>query len=116
MWWWSAAKIRPPRPRWILFRGGAHVTLVHRGAEVGKSLKYWVKPDIENRIRAGEIKAMFQRGSDAHRAAAGVGANEFGPEKAIPAEQVFPMTGYHPDFGFLQQQGIRLDRVTKRRK
>ena len=39
-----------------LFRGGASVTLVHRGAELGKSLKYWVKPDIENRIRAGEIK------------------------------------------------------------
>ena len=40
-----------------LFRGGANVTLVHRGATVGKSLKYWVKPDIENRISAGEIRA-----------------------------------------------------------
>src|SRR6202166_5422648 len=42
-----------------LFRGGARVTLIHRGAEMGKSLKYWVKPDIENRIRAGEIRALF---------------------------------------------------------
>ena len=42
-----------------LFRGGAHVTLVHRDAALGKSLKYWVKPDIENRIRAGEIAALF---------------------------------------------------------
>jgi len=40
-----------------LFRAGAHVTLVHRGSEMGKSLKYWVKPDIENRIRAGEVRA-----------------------------------------------------------
>ncbi|HEV2206038.1 MAG TPA: NAD(P)-binding domain-containing protein, partial [Candidatus Acidoferrales bacterium] len=42
-----------------LFRGGARVTLVHRGSTVGEKLKYWVKPDIENRIRAGEIKALF---------------------------------------------------------
>src|SRR5579871_2839672 len=42
-----------------LFRGGAKVTLIHRGAELGKSLKFWVKPDIENRIAAGEVKAMF---------------------------------------------------------
>lgn len=42
-----------------LFRAGARVTLVHRGSTVGEKLKYWVKPDIENRIRAGEIKALF---------------------------------------------------------
>jgi thioredoxin reductase (NADPH) len=96
-----------------LFRGGARVTLIHRGAEMGKSLKYWVKPDIENRIRAGEIRALFstrvmriepgrvlvQNGSD---------------EKAVPAMHVFALTGYHPDFEFLEQQGIRLDPVTNR--
>jgi thioredoxin reductase (NADPH) len=42
-----------------LFRGGARVTLVHRGAAVSDRIKYWVKPDIENRIQAGEIKAEF---------------------------------------------------------
>ena len=42
-----------------LFRAGAKVTLIHRDAALGKSLKFWVKPDIENRISAGEIKAMF---------------------------------------------------------
>ena len=56
-----------------LFRGGARVTLVHRDAEMGKSLKYWVKPDIENRIRAGEIQAMFSSRRHAHRAGAGLG-------------------------------------------
>jgi len=98
-----------------LFRGGAHVTLVHRGGEVGKSLKYWVKPDIENRIRAGEIKAMFHTRVtriEAHQ----VWVQNSGPEKAIPAEQVFLMTGYHPDFSFLEQQGIKLDTVTMRPK
>jgi thioredoxin reductase (NADPH) len=106
-----------------LFRGGAHVTLVHRGAEVGKSLKYWVKPDIENRIRAGEIKAMFNTcvtRIEPHRVwVRNSGADEGpdrGAERSIPAEQVFLMTGYHPDFSFLEQQGIELDPVTKRPK
>jgi thioredoxin reductase (NADPH) len=105
-----------------LFRAGARVTLVHRGAEVGQKLKYWVKPDIENRIRAGEITALFN-----HR------VTRFGPgrvylercdgaggdghtqeQKVLPAVQVFALTGYHPDFTFLTNQGIRLDPVTMR--
>ncbi|MGH9734280.1 MAG: NAD(P)-binding domain-containing protein [Candidatus Acidiferrales bacterium] len=204
-----------------LFRAGAHVTLVHRGSAVGEKLKYWVKPDIENRIRAGEIKALFnhcvtrfepgrvyvvpvtttganadlaQRGeasqadvqsrtgvssqSDADEFRRGgseparrggtrpgeqVEAGTFRPpkeagtnqgalapaesggrfggrsfssdmqggtsmralapeasdagrsaEKILPAAQVFAMTGYHPDFTFLMQQGIHLDPVTRR--
>jgi bacillithiol disulfide reductase len=42
-----------------LFRAGARVTIVHRGAALGDSIKYWVKPDIENRIREGSIAARF---------------------------------------------------------
>src|ERR1700722_16969094 len=42
-----------------LYRSGARVTLVHRRAELGQNIKYWVRPDIENRIRAGQIKGMF---------------------------------------------------------
>ena len=91
-----------------LFRAGAHVTLVHRGAELGKTLKFWVKPDIENRICAGEISALFN--TDVIRIEPGqVWVKNSGPEKAIPAAQVFAMTGYHPDFDFLRRQGIRLD-------
>ena len=60
-----------------LFRGGARVTLVHRDAQMGKSLKYWVKPDIENRIRAGEIAALFNAHVDAHRAKSNLGENQF---------------------------------------
>ena len=96
-----------------LFRGGARVTLIHRHAEMGKSLKYWVKPDVENRIRAGEIKAMFHthvRRIEPHR----VWVENSKPEVAVPAEQVFAMTGYHPDFSFLEQQGILLDAETRR--
>jgi thioredoxin reductase (NADPH) len=91
-----------------LFRSGARVTLIHRGAEMGKSLKYWVKPDIENRIRAGEIRALFN-----------TEVTRIEPEKvwikngdgehSVPAVRVFALTGYHPDFEFLKKQGVRLD-------
>ncbi|MGA9883632.1 MAG: YpdA family putative bacillithiol disulfide reductase [Candidatus Acidiferrales bacterium] len=96
-----------------LFRAGARVTLVHRGSEMGKTLKYWVKPDIENRIRAGEIRALFSTRVtkiEPHR----VWVHNSHHEEAIPAVQVFAMTGYHPDFSFLEGQGIRLDPVTRR--
>jgi bacillithiol disulfide reductase len=105
-----------------LFRAGARVTLLHRGPTVGEKLKYWVKPDIENRIRAGEIKALFN-----HRVtrfepgrvyiqgvATGDSQGSRSEEKILPAVQVFALTGYHPDFAFLTKQGIRLDPVTMR--
>jgi bacillithiol disulfide reductase len=96
-----------------LFRGGARVTLVHRGREMGKSLKYWVKPDIENRIRAGEVRAMFQ--TRVTRIEPGqVWVKNGDAEQAIPAAQVFAMTGYHPDFDFLTRQGIHLNPETKK--
>jgi len=96
-----------------LFRGGARVTLVHRDKEMGKNLKYWVKPDIENRIRAGEIRALFS--SRVTRIAAGqVWVKNATHESAVPAARVFAMTGYHPDFEFLERQGIRLDAETRR--
>ena len=43
-----------------LYRNGAQVTLVHRDAELGASIKYWLRPDIQNRIKAGQVKAMFE--------------------------------------------------------
>lgn len=96
-----------------LFRGGARVTLVHRQPEMGKSLKYWVKPDIENRIHAGEVHALFS--TNVTRIEPGkVWVKNSGPEKSIPAAHVFAMTGYHPDFEFLEQQGIRLDPETRK--
>ena len=96
-----------------LFRVGARVTLVHREPELGVSLKYWVRPDIENRIKAGEIRALFathvtriENGQVLVKAA--------NKEKAVPAAQVFAMIGYHPDFEFLERQGIYLNPETRR--
>jgi len=96
-----------------LFRAGARVTLVHRGAEMGKSLKYWVKPDIENRISAGEIRALF-RSSVTRIEPHQVWVSNGSGETTLPASQVFAMTGYHPDFDFLERQGIRLDPKTRK--
>ncbi|MGA2718413.1 MAG: YpdA family putative bacillithiol disulfide reductase [Candidatus Acidiferrales bacterium] len=98
-----------------LFRGGAHVTLIHRDSAMGKTLKYWVKPDIENRIRAGEIRAMFDTHVtriEPHQ----VLVQNSNHETAVPSVQVFAMTGYHPDFSFLERQGIELDPETRRPK
>jgi bacillithiol disulfide reductase len=97
-----------------LFRAGARVTLVHRDSELGKSLKFWVKPDIENRIRAGEIQALFKTHVTRIEPGQVWVKNSASPERAIPAAQVFAMTGYHPDFEFLERQGIKLDAVTRR--
>jgi thioredoxin reductase (NADPH) len=96
-----------------LFRGGARVTLIHRGPEMGKNLKYWVRPDIENRIRAGEVRALFS--TQVTRIEPGrVWVKNGDGGTAIPAMHVFALTGYHPDFEFLERQGIRLDPVTRR--
>ncbi len=96
-----------------LFRVGAHVTIVHRGPEMSRSLKYWVKPDIENRIHGNEIRAMFNTevvsfGPDQVRVKNGRS------EQSIPASQVFALIGYHPDFEFLESMGIRLDPKTRK--
>jgi thioredoxin reductase (NADPH) len=97
-----------------LFRAGARVTLVVRGREMGKGLKYWVKPDIENRISAGEIRAQFQASVTRIEPHQVWISNGSGEERALPATQVFAMTGYHPDFDFLERQRIRLDPKTRK--
>jgi thioredoxin reductase (NADPH) len=96
-----------------LFRGGARVTMVHRGPELGRSLKYWVKPDIENRIRAGEIRAFFD--TRVIRIEPGrIWVRNGNADRELRASYVFAMTGYHPDFSFIEQHGIQLDPVTRK--
>jgi thioredoxin reductase (NADPH) len=95
-----------------LYRTGARVTLVHRAAELGKTIKYWVRPDIENRIRAGQVRALFEtRVTRIERDGVWVQAKD-GSEQRLPARQVFVLTGYHPDFTFLRAAGIQIDSQT----
>ena len=91
-----------------LYRNGARVTLVHRNKELGATIKYWVRPDIENRIKAGQVKAMFEtRVKEISRDE--VLVENGGGEKKLPARRVFALTGYHPDFAFIESLGVQLD-------
>jgi thioredoxin reductase (NADPH) len=96
-----------------LYRNGAHVTLVHRRAELGSTIKYWVRPDIENRIKAGQVRALFE--TEVKRIEEGrVWISNHAGERSLPADQVFALTGYHPDFEFLKSLGITLDPATNK--
>jgi thioredoxin reductase (NADPH) len=96
-----------------LYRNGVRVTLVHRHAELGASIKYWVRPDIENRIKAGQVKALFETRVKEITRDEVVVQNGAG-EKRLPAKQVFALTGYHPDYAFIESLGVRLDPDTKK--
>jgi thioredoxin reductase (NADPH) len=91
-----------------LFRHGANVTLVHRGVSLSQGVKYWVLPDIENRIKAGQIAAYFnstierfQKGSVIVRTG--------GVSQELSAEFAFVLVGYEPDATFLMKSGILVD-------
>ena len=95
-----------------LYRHGARVTLIVRGAALSERVKYWIKPDLENRIRAGAVGAFF-----------GAKILEITPEavrietpaggESVPADAVFPLIGYEPDFALFERCGIRLEGVQK---
>ena len=91
-----------------LYRAGARVTLVHRDAVLGDSIKYWVKPDIENRIAEGSIPAKFRTSV---RRITPASVHVAGPdgEAELPADGVFLLTGYHPDWALLEQAGVVID-------
>jgi thioredoxin reductase (NADPH) len=96
-----------------LYRNGAQVTLVHRDAELGQSIKYWLRPDISNRIKAGQVKALFETRVKEITESEVVVVNKAG-EKRLPAKRVFLLTGHHPDYDFIQSLGIKLDPDSKR--
>jgi thioredoxin reductase (NADPH) len=95
-----------------LFRAGAHVTLVHRRATLGDSIKYWVRPDIENRIKEGSVAARFEtRVVEITRESVIVepvtGNLHASRREAIPADAVLLLTGYRPDVDLMRRSGIR---------
>jgi thioredoxin reductase (NADPH) len=98
-----------------LYRNGARVTLVHRNKDLGASVKYWVRPDIENRIKAAQVKALFETRVKEITAEEVVVENGAG-EKRLPARQVFALTGYHPDYAFIESLGVQLDPESRKPK
>lgn len=89
------------------YRKGAEVTLVIRGEGIGPRVKYWVRPDIENRIAEGSIKAYFNSSlrSINHKY---VNIRTPTGDIQIPNDFVIALTGYRPNFAFLESMGIKL--------
>ncbi len=90
------------------FRKGAEVTMVIRGNDLGPNVKYWVRPDIENRIKEGSIKAYFESSLKEINAHAVVISTPEG-EIEIANDFVAAMTGYQPNFKFLEKLVVVLD-------
>jgi thioredoxin reductase (NADPH) len=94
-----------------LYRHGARVTLVHRGERLSEGIKYWILPDIENRLKANQIRSLFsstvveiRRGEVTIRSSEG--------ERIVKTDFVFVLIGFHPDTQLLEKFGIRIDRET----
>jgi thioredoxin reductase (NADPH) len=108
-----------------MFRAGAHVTLVHRASELKSTIKYWVRPDIENRIKEGSVAARFNtciaeirptsvvvrtgEASGASGAGEACVAVQTGGDEEIPADAVFLLTGYRADADLLRRAGVELN-------
>lgn len=97
-----------------LWRAGARVTLVYRGAAFKPSVKYWLRPDIENRIRNGEIAARLGAEVVSIAPSHVVIRNAEGAEEPLPADRVYALIGFLPDFHLFERIGIALDPVTGR--
>ena len=94
-----------------LFRAGASVTIVHRRTALGDSIKYWVKPDIENRIKEGSIAARFDTHVREVRPTE-VLVEKDGLQETIPADAVFLLTGYGSENTLLKVAGVAIDPET----
>jgi thioredoxin reductase (NADPH) len=92
---------------------GARVTLVHRGAGIHDHVKYWIRPNIENRIKSGEIKAYFRACVKEILPGAVVLSTPEG-EVRLKNDYVFALIGYRPDLKFMAALGIRLDPASQR--
>lgn len=91
-----------------LWRHGARVTLVHRGPAMHRHVKYWILPDINNRIKNGEIAAFFNT-TVAEITEDDVLLATPDGDLRLPNQFVFALTGYRPDFAFIERMGVRLD-------
>ena len=90
------------------YRKGAEVTMIIKGSEISSSVKYWVKPDIENRIAEGSIKAFFNAEMQEIKDSTVIFKDDRGSIHEIKNDFVLAMTGYLPDFDFLKNSGILL--------
>ena len=95
-----------------LWRHGVRTTLVHRGPAMHRHVKYWILPDFENRVKNGEIAAYFNSTVTCIDQDSVTLSTPEG-ERTLPNHFVFALTGYHPDFSFLESLGVRLEGVDR---
>ena len=98
----------------LLYRAGARVTLVYRGTVFPASVKYWIRPDLENRIAAGEISARLGATVEEITARGVTIRNQNGEREEIRAHRVFPLIGYRPDTELFRRIGVGIDDATGR--
>lgn len=91
------------------YRKGAEVTMVVRGPEIGEAVKYWIKPDIENRIAEGSVKAYFNSNIKKITSSHVIISTPKG-EVEIENDWVMAMTGYQPNLDFMEKLGIKLSK------
>lgn len=89
------------------YRHGAQVTMIVRSDVLSDKIKYWIRPDLENRIKDGSIKALFNTAVQEIRESSIVVATPLGTRE-IENDWVIATTGYHPDFEFLEALGLEL--------
>ena len=89
-------------------RHGGHATLIVRGPEITTSVKYWIRPDLLNRIAEGSISAHFLTTVEAITDEE-VHLKTPAGSQAVPADAVLLLTGYHPDFAFLERLGLTFE-------
>lgn len=97
-----------------LYRHGADVTIIHQGAELNRHIKYWILPDLKNRIKEGSIKAHFETRVKEITPEGVLAEKATGESLCVPADFVFVLTGYHPDFEFIRSAGVEVDPATLR--
>ena len=97
----------------LFWSGARSVTMIHRGPGIHHHVKYWIKPNIENRIKAGEVKAHFNSSVVEIRQREIVVQTPDGLV-TLPNDFVLAMTGYRPDLEFLATMGITLQPETKK--
>lgn len=92
-----------------LFRHGAEVTLIYRGRELSRHIKYWIRPDLENRIRENSIRAFFETEVREITRDSVVVETSVGERQRLENDFVFALTGYHPDVDLLKSAGVEVD-------
>ena len=95
-----------------LYRGGAKVTMVHRGEDFRHSLKYWIRPNLENRVKEGSITAHFNT-TVREITPTDVIVQKQGEVLRIPTDQTFALTGYSAGTSLLKQAGVIIDTEDK---